>query len=65
MNGKEFGIYIREYMDKKGIKYSYVAKQLGMSRQLFHSRLLGIGWTLDEVMKVTKILDLPKDVLAR
>lgn len=63
MTQSEFGEYVKGVLDNRGVRYSHVAKQLGMSRQKFAVRLDGRGWTIDEVSAIIKILDLPKDIL--
>lgn len=64
MDSKEFGEWLRDVLDARGIKYTYVAEKMGWSRQLMHAKLLGqSAWRIDEVSRVMAILDLPLDVL--
>lgn len=64
MDAEKFNKLARDTIESKGLKYCFVAEQLGMSRQLLNSRLLGqSSWKLDEAMRLIKLLDMPTDVL--
>lgn len=64
MDAVKFNRIVRDTIDSRGIKYTYVAEQLGMSKQLLNARLLGqTAWKLDEAMRLIRLLDLPTDVL--
>ena len=66
MDSKQFGAALKQVLDDRGVKYSYVADKMGWSRQLMHAKLLGISsWKIDEVSKVMKILGLPVSMLER
>ena len=62
MTSKEFGMVVRHAADKKGVKYSHIADKLGLSRQVFYSRLEDGHWKLDEALKVMKMLGISPDV---
>lgn len=62
INSKEFGKIVRKYADEQGIKYSYLADHIHMSRQLFYSRLEDGRWKLDEALVIMKLLGIPTDV---
>lgn len=64
MNEAKFSKLARDTIESKGFKYTYIAGQLGMSRQLLNAKLLGqSAWKLDEAMKLMRLLDLPANVL--
>lgn len=62
MDSKDFGKVVRQAADKRGVKYSYIADRLGLSRQVFYSRLEDGRWKLDEALKVMKMLGISPDV---
>lgn len=64
MDSKVFGARLKKVLDERGVKYSWAAERMGWSKQLFHSKMLGVtAWKLDEVSKAMAVLDLPKDIL--
>ena len=64
MDSRMFGRRVMMTAEEKGIKYSYIAKQLGMSRQLLYSKMMGDNmWKIDEASKVMKLLNMPAEIM--
>ena len=52
---------LTQLIDAKGLKHGFIAKELGMSRQLFSSRLHGrTEFRTREIIALCKILDIPE-----
>ena len=63
MDAQIFTERVKASIKERGLKQSYLAKQIGMSPQLFNGKLHGTSeWRVDQVLKLSKILEIPLDV---
>lgn len=63
MNNEKFSALVVSAVEEHGLKYGYVAKQAGMSRQLLSAKVHGkCRWNIDEVATLTKLLEIPTEI---
>ena len=56
----KFTEIVRHQLDVKGLKHVAVARQVGLTPASFSAKLCGRAkWSVDEVMRVSKVLDIP------
>lgn len=52
-----------EVIESKGIKYNFLARELGLSDYGFYKKRNGLTeFTVAEVVKLSKLLELPRDL---
>ena len=65
MTAIEFNETLKTAIEEKGVKQNYLAKNLQISPQNFHAKMMSGKWSIDQVSKLMKLLDIPSDILMR
>lgn len=55
---------VKDQIGKRGIKQNFVAERIGLSPQAFSRKLNGgTKFTINEISKLMKLLDIPPEIL--
>lgn len=64
MTSEEFSAYLRSMLDSRGIRYTFVAEKLGITKQTLNKKMHNIRkWTIDEFSMLVKLLGIDPNIL--